>query len=137
MVAHTDKLRDVKMKNDNESSLTKKEEAISRLSGARLTSVQFILDYLILGFDEKGALTTLVWPEIHCNKEILTINMQGYRDGLCSLIEKVIKRVTMEVNETISIDFENDTELRIPLASYKVPGERAILTGPDHYLFVF
>ena len=52
------------MKNDTEANRIKKEEALARLIGARLTSVQFILNYLILGFDERGALTTLVWPEI-------------------------------------------------------------------------
>jgi hypothetical protein len=125
------------MKNDTESALVKKEEAIARLIGARLTSVQFILNYLILGFDEKGALTTLVWPEIHYERKTITFGTQGYRDELCSLIEKVVKNVTMEVDETISIDFENGIELRIPLATYKAPGERAILTGPKQYLFVF
>ncbi len=46
------------MTNDSDASWMKKEEALSRLVGARLTSVQFILNYLILGFDEKGALKT-------------------------------------------------------------------------------
>jgi hypothetical protein len=135
LVAHTNQHRPVKM-NDNESAWIKKEEALSKLIGARLTSVQFILSYLILGFDEKGALTTLVWPEICYEGKNFTFGTQGYRDELCSLIEKVAKNVTMEVDETISIDFENGVELRIPLRSYKAPGERAILTGPKRYLFV-
>jgi hypothetical protein len=119
------------------SSWIEKEQAISRLVGARLTSVQFILDYLILGFDEKGALTTLVWPEISVENEIMTFGTEGYRDELCSLIEKVAKNVTMESDDTVSIVFENGVEVRIPLGSYKGRGERAILTGPKHYLFVF
>jgi hypothetical protein len=125
------------MKNEADSAWIKKEEALARLVGARLTSVQFILNYLILGFDERGALTTLVWPEICQAGERSVLGMPGYRDGLCSLIEKVAKSVTMEIDETISIDFDDGTELRIPLQSYKEAGERAILTGPQHYLFVF
>src|SRR5258707_1038212 len=35
-----------------------------RIIGARLTSVEFVLDHLALGFDGKGALTSLVWPEV-------------------------------------------------------------------------
>jgi len=31
---------------------------LARIVGARLTSVDFVMDYLILGFDGKGALTT-------------------------------------------------------------------------------
>jgi hypothetical protein len=126
------------MKNIGESpSWMEKEQAISRLVGARLTSVQFILDYLILGFDEKGALTTLVWPEISVENKTMTFGTEGYRDELCSLIEKVAKNVTMESDDTVSIVFENGIEVRIPLGSYKGRGERAILTGPKHYLFVF
>jgi hypothetical protein len=48
------------MKDEANSARAQKEKALSRLAGARLTSVQFILNYLILGFDERGALTTLV-----------------------------------------------------------------------------
>ena len=126
------------MKNIGESpSWMEKEQAISRLVGARLTSVQFMLDYLILGFDEKGALTTLVWPEISVENKTMTFGTEGYRDELCSLIEKVAKNVTMESDDTVSIVFENGIEVRIPLGSYKGRGERAILTGPKHYLFVF
>jgi hypothetical protein len=125
------------MKNDDEATWTDKEKALARLIGARLTSVQFILNYLILGFDERGALTTLVWPEISNGDRRMTFGAQGYRDELCSLIEEVVKSVTVEPDETISIDFENGTALRIPLRSYSASGERAILTGPKHYLFVF
>jgi hypothetical protein len=125
------------MKNIGESpSWMEKEQAISRLVGARLTSVQFILDYLILGFDEKGALTTLVWPKISVENKTMTFGTEGYRDELCSLIEKVAKNVTMESDDTVSIVFEHGIEVRIPLGSYKGRGERAILTGPKHYLFV-
>jgi hypothetical protein len=60
------------MKNIREHpSWIEKEQAISRLMGAPLTSVQFVMDYLILGFDAQAALTTLVWPEIlHENKKM-------------------------------------------------------------------
>ena len=126
------------MGNNFEVSSIKKEEALYRLVGGRLTSVQFILNYLILGFDDKGALTTLVWPEIHREGgKVIIFGTQGYRDELCFLIEKATRNLAIDADETISIEFENGTELRIPLQSYKVPGERAVLTGPQHYLFVF
>ncbi len=125
------------MTNDSDASWMKKEEALSRLVGARLTSVQFILNYLILGFDEKGALTTLVWPVMRHDGKSLSFGTEGYRDALCSLIERFVRNITMEVEEIISIDFDDGTELRIPLHTLKAPGERAILTGPKHYLFVF
>lgn len=67
----------------------------------------------------------------------MTFGIQGYRDELCSLIEKVVRHATMQLNETICIDFDNRFQLRIPVASYMAPGERAIWTGPKHFLFVF
>jgi hypothetical protein len=125
------------MNNDKDSNWLKKEEALARLMGARLTSVQFILNYLILGFDEKGSLTTFVWPEISQGIKNITIDTEGYRDKLCSLIGVTTSHVILDLDETISIDFDDGSQLRIPLRSYKAPGERAILTGPKHYLFVF
>ncbi|MFL6689228.1 MAG: hypothetical protein ACJ8IR_03435 [Alphaproteobacteria bacterium] len=123
--------------NELDKDWLEKEEALARLTGARLTSVQFVLSYLILGFDEKGALTTLVWPELVKGETRVEFGTQGYRDALCALIEKTAVQVTIERDETISIDFEEATEMRIPLQSYKGAGERAILTGPRHYLCVF
>jgi hypothetical protein len=122
---------------NNEPYLAEKEEALSRLIGARLTSVQFVMDYLILGFDERGALTTLVWPEILEENRKITFGMAVYRDTLCSLIGKTLQDATMGSDETITFDFESGAEIRIELRSYQHPGERAILTGPKHYLLVF
>ncbi len=123
---------------DNTDSISaEQEEALARILGARLTSVQFVMDYLILGFDPKGALTTLVWPEIIKKNGTLRFGMDEYRNELCSLIERIVKSVTIDHDETIIINFDNGTEMRIPLKSYQYSGERAILTGPKHYLYVF
>jgi len=112
------------------------EAMLSRVVGARLTSVNFVLNYLILGFDEKGALTTLVWPEISLAGETVKFGTQGYRDQLCGLITKVISEVRFSEDETITISF-GDCRLRIPLQQRQVPGERAIFTAPKHFLHVW
>jgi hypothetical protein len=109
----------------------------SRIIGTRLSSVDFVLDYLILGFDGKGALTSLVWPEILIpGGSVLKFGMQGYRDGLCDLITQVVSEVHFSEDETITISF-GDTHLRIPLQERRVPGERAIFTAPKHFLHVW
>jgi len=59
----------------DDSSRIEKERALSRLIGARLTSVQFILNYLILGFDERRSLTTLVWPQIRYAEDVLRFTL--------------------------------------------------------------
>lgn len=114
------------------------ERAIGILSGARLTSVQFVLDYLILGFDEKGALTMLVWPVLNpFGGDQTCFGDRDYRNALCSLIERTVVSLAIETADTISIEFDNRTEIRIPLGASEGAGERAILTGPHKFLYVF
>ena len=113
------------------------ESVLSRIIGARLTSINFVLDYLILGFDEKGALTSLVWPEIIAGAgSVLKFGMPGYRDRLCELITRVVLKVHFSKDETITISFGDD-RFRIPLQQRQVAGERAIFTGPKHFLHVW
>jgi hypothetical protein len=113
------------------------EKALQRILGARLTSVQFVLDYLILGFDEKGALTSLVWPEIVQSDGVTKHGSLEYRNLLCGLIESVVRETAMQADDTIEVKFNNSTKLRIPLGTYVGTGERAILTAPKHFLSVF
>jgi hypothetical protein len=113
------------------------DSPLRRIEGARLTSVQFVLDYLILGFDDKGALTLLTWPEIHCGETVLRHGTQGYRDELCSLITHLVSAAADMGNETLMVHFDNGTRLELPTASVGPKGERAILTGPNHFLHVW
>jgi hypothetical protein len=125
--------------NKMEMKHTKIEEGaavLDRIIGARLTSVQFVLDYLILGFDGKGAFTSLVWPEISIGGSVLNFGMQCYRDRLCDLIPQVVSEVHVAEDETITISF-GDNRLRIPLQQRQLPGERAIFTAPKHFLYVW
>jgi len=110
---------------------------LCRIIGARLTSVNFVLDYLILGFDERGTLTSLVWPEIiSITGSVMTFGMSGYRDRLCDLITHAVSEVHFSEEETITISFGNN-RLRILLRQRQVPGERAIFTAPKHFLYVW
>jgi len=113
------------------------EGLLRTICGARLTSVQFVLDYLILGFDEKGALTTLVWPEIEDADTTVRFGTADYRNRLCDLISEVVATVEITDDETIFIKFENKSCLRIPLRERKVPGEKAIFTTPKHHLYTW
>jgi hypothetical protein len=121
----------------NKTSVNEGEALLQTTCGTRLTSVQFVLDYLILGFDEKGALTILVWPEIYNGDTVVKFGMSGYRDRLCELITQVVRTVEITEDETIFITFENQNRMRIPLRDRKVPGERAIFTAPKHHLYAW
>jgi hypothetical protein len=118
------------------SEVKQHEAVLDRIIGARLTSVDFVLDYLILGFDGKGALTSLVWPEVSIAARVLKFGMQGYRDSLCELIPQVVSKAYVDEDEAIMISV-GDGQLRIPLRQRKFPGERAIFTAPNHFLHVW
>jgi hypothetical protein len=118
---------------DSRENMKKGDVLAQTICGARLTSVQFVLDYLILGFDERGALTVLVWPEIQNGKNVVKFGMSGYRDCLCELIGQVVRTVKIAEDETILVDFDNNTHIRTPLRDRKAPGERAIFNSPKHH----
>lgn len=99
--------------------------------------MQFVLDYLILGFDERGALTTLVWPEISHGGNAVKFGMSGYRDRLCGLITHLVTEVKFLEPEVIVILFDDDSRVQIPLRNRELPGERAIFTAPKHRLYVW
>jgi hypothetical protein len=113
------------------------EEFLQKIVGARLTSVQFVLDYLILGFDERGALTTLVWPKLIKHNASFAYAESGYRDALCGLIYRTVRQANISAEETITIIFEDGTQIGIPLRSYESKGERAIFAAPKHVLYAW
>jgi len=113
------------------------KKLLLEIRGARLSSVQFVLDYLILGFDEKGALTTLVWPEITSEGATLSFGTPGYRDQLCDFITRVVENVKICDDETMMIIFKDQSQLTMALRTYKGSGERAIFTAPKHRLFAW
>jgi hypothetical protein len=126
------------LKMENQSATSDQSTTVlGRIVGARLTSVDFVLNYLILGFDEKGALTSLVWPEVSIGGgQVLRYGMQGYRDALCNLITRVVSEANISEDEIIQITLADDY-VRIPLREKQGAGERAILTGLKHFLHVW
>ncbi len=126
-----------KLVTDFDSIQKERSGGLLALAGGRLTSVQFILDFLILGLEAKGAFTTLVWPVLYSDGKELNINMPGYRDSLCSLIRCMLLNAAIDDQEVVTLSFDCSTTMRIALKSYSGLGERAILTGPQNYLLVF
>ena len=111
---------------------------LKKIVGVRLTSVCFVLDYLIIGFDQKGALTLLVWPDVTDSLGGATsFGNPSYRDRFCDLITQVVTDVQISKDETITISFENGARLIIRLRDRTTPGERAIFTAPKHHLQVW
>ena len=110
---------------------------LRKVVGSRLTSVQFVMDYLILGFDEKGALTTLIWPEVVQGETCLIFGTAGYRDALCEIIGTVVSNIRVADDDVAEIAFADSRQLRIPLNTSKLPGEKMIFSSPQHELVVW
>ena len=113
------------------------KKLLLEIRGARLSSVQFVLDFLILSFDEKGALTTLVWPEISNKGATATFGMSGYQESLCALITMVVEDVEITNDETVVIGFGGEVRMLIPLRTYKGSGDGAIFAAPKRRPFVW
>ena len=112
-------------------------QVLSTIVGARLNSVQFVQEYLILGFDESDILTTLVWPLVTASGRTHSYGAVGYRDRLCELIGRTVKSARFDDEEAISIFFSSGQDLFIPLRTYVGKGERATLMSPNHSPLVF
>ena len=98
---------------DAGASSASKDGGIGRIIGAQLTSIQFVLDYLILRFDEEGALTTLVWPELHKSGNVIFFGESDYRSELCALMKRRVAQAGIDDEETIMIAFGSDASLHL------------------------
>ena len=87
------------------------EAVLKCIVDAPLTSVDFVLDHLILGFDSKGALTIPVWPEVVTRETSNRFGEPGYRDAVCGFVGRDVGSVTVSKEETITISFGSSDEL--------------------------
>jgi hypothetical protein len=111
------------------------ENPMRQLVGCRLTSVIFVLDYLIIGFEGPRALSLLLWPKITKGGRDLVVGMVEYRDALCSFIGETVTEATISSTE-LEIYFGGGA-FRVAMDVHTASGERVIMTGPNNYLAVW
>ncbi|MBD5654049.1 MAG: hypothetical protein IAI50_02570 [Candidatus Eremiobacteraeota bacterium] len=85
------------------------ESILSDLVGKRLTSVKFVLDYCIIGFADRCALSTTVWPELRGESSPMSVEKSGFRNRLCSFIDHQVVTITLSANQTLDIHFDLGT----------------------------
>lgn len=90
---------------------------LKTIEGIEMSSVIFIRDYVQLvfeGHENTAILSLFEFPTITTNAVSYNIQMNGYRDVLCSIInQKLIEVMTKE--ETIRLIFEKDVIVQISL----------------------
>jgi hypothetical protein len=84
------------------------------LGGQRAASVEFIFDYLAVGFDNYN-LILYNWPIVILTNKTYRKDDDKYRDTLCSIINSRVKSVTEIDRHYFCIEFDCNVTLRVSL----------------------
>lgn len=90
------------------------ENCFDVLIGEKLSSVTFVMDYLQIDFDG-NRFTFNIWPLITVDNVGYKFGDALYRDMLCSLIARIVSKVTLVENEKIVIEFGSKDNLYLLL----------------------
>jgi hypothetical protein len=107
-------------------------ELLSRLVGCRLYSVQFVMDYLQLHFDndsdDRPLLNCDVWPEVSIDGVAYREPDAGYADALRRLIPGIVMETREGAGEGLYLGFARG-HLRLRPTLDEVYVEIAMLSG--------
>ena len=112
--------------NDKQEKLTK--GFWNELIGKQLSSVEFVQDYLQLRFDGPFINVTNPLTVKSSTREITSWNA-GFRDLLCEQITKIVIAIQYEAVKSLTIKFDNSTQLVISLLAEDYSSPEAIFAG--------
>src|SRR5262249_41603018 len=85
-------------------------DAIQVIVGEKLSSVEFVMDYLQLRFDGH-TFSVMTWLAISVDDRTTRSGEDGFRDRLCEQIAKIV-RATDFVNDVLTITLEDGSTIR-------------------------
>lgn len=103
---------------------------IDSLESHEISGVMFIRDYIQFLFEGEignGILTTYNLPTAVVNGHPYKRNTSGYRDILCSLINKTVEKSEVTDDRKIKLTFEDCVELVVPLEAEENDGFEAAM----------
>jgi hypothetical protein len=103
---------------------------VDSLENNEISGVMFIRDYiqfLFEGENGNGILTTYNLPMAIVNGFHYKRDTSGYRDILCSLINKTVEKSEVTDDRKIKITFEGCVELVVPLETKENDGFEAAM----------
>jgi hypothetical protein len=100
-------------------------DSLSQLCGTILTSVEFVLDYLVLKF-EGPTLTTYTRPSVSVGGKTLSWAQVGYRDAVCERIGVKVVSTNIVDNDELTIAFADEARFRVSLRSEDYRGIEAV-----------
>jgi hypothetical protein len=110
-------------------------EALGKLAGRALSSVEFGTDSVLLCFDGP-CMTAYTPPTFAWGSESLSSGQPGYREGLCKQIGCRVKRSEVE-NQRVSIVFESGATVSISLRDDDYRGPEALQFWLDHNVCIW
>lgn len=113
------------------------QSAIGRIANAQLTYATIVDGQFTLGIGEDGKLLARVLPDVIEGTVTITSDMADYKERLTSLIGCETRSAELTQKEELIIALREGRALRIPLSKCKGNKERAILSGPKGYQFLF
>jgi hypothetical protein len=104
-------------------------DAIAKLPGHVLSSVEFVADYVQLRFDGPN-LTAYTPPSVSWGSENYTWGQARYRDVLCGRIGSRVESTSVD-DQQVSIAFESGPVIRISLRDADYRGPEALQFSLD------
>ncbi len=112
---------------------------IKSIEKSELSSVVFIRDYVQFVFEcekEDVILSAFTSPSTMIRNHIYYIQTSGWRDALCTLINKVVETAFAEERNAIKITFEDGDSLEISLREADYDGPEAAMLYADNGKFM-
>lgn len=109
---------------DHDTKLTL-AEALGRLSGKQLSSVEFVQDYVQLRFDGP-CLTAYIAPVVESEGKRFGSDVPGYRDQLCRRIGSTIVSAAVREGMAASLHFSDGASITISLRDEDYKGPEAL-----------
>jgi hypothetical protein len=100
-------------------------DALSRLKGTALSSVEFLRDYVQLHFDG-STLTAYTQPYLVRESKATSWGDSTYRDSLCALIGVQIEGTEVIEGRELTLVFDDGTALKVSLDNRDYRGPEAL-----------
>jgi hypothetical protein len=104
-------------------------DALDKLAGRALSSVEFLADYVQLWFDGP-CLTAYTSPTVASGPKTLSLDQPGYRDSLCRQIGCRVEHAEVD-DRRVSICFEGGATISISLLDDDYRGPEALQFSLD------
>lgn len=114
------------------------DNSLNTFTNRKLVSVEFILDYIQLHFDE-ATITAITWPTIQTKGTNYESSNIEYRNILCDLIGQKLTQVQVIEKDKVLLIFGETASLEISLKPIDYIGAEAVLfrTHSDNQLWVW